>query len=290
MAEEKPLISVVIPTFNSEKTIDICLRSIRMQTYPNIEVIVVDNYSGDMTREIAERYGARVILFMGNRSKAKNMGASLARGEFILFVDSDMELTPNVVEECLETIKKDEGIGGVIIPERSIGRSFWVKVRDFERSFYANTEIESARFFRKELVLKVNGFDEDVVFFEESTLLQKVERLGYNVKARINAEILHHEENFSLWNWLKKKYYYGKTAKLYKLRYKGYASKQMSIFNRLLIFIKNKRFYSNPLLAMGVIILKFLEFSAITLGTFMTLFETSRKVYFAHNKGKQSHL
>jgi len=50
------------------------------------------------------------------------------------------------------------------------------------------------------------------VFFEESTLPQKIEALGFNVRARINAEILHHEDDFSLLKWLKKKYYYGKTA------------------------------------------------------------------------------
>jgi len=54
---------------------------------------------------------------------------------------------------------------------------------------------------------KSEGFDEDIIFFEEFTLPQKVEKLGCNVKARINSEILHYEENFSVCKWLKKKYY-----------------------------------------------------------------------------------
>lgn len=107
------LCSIIIPTYNSERTIDICLKSIRKQTYPNIEVIVVDNYSTDRTREIAENYGGKVILCRAGRSKAKNIGLNLAGGEFVLFVDSDMEL-PGVVKECLETIKNSERVGGVI--------------------------------------------------------------------------------------------------------------------------------------------------------------------------------
>lgn len=262
---DNPLISVVVPTFNSESFLERCLKSVKAQSYSNIEMIVVDNYSSDRTREIAEN-GAKVVLCRAGRSKARNVGIGLAKGKFILSIDSDMELTSTVVEECINAITDDERIGGVIIPERSVGRSFWVKVRDFERRFYASTEVESARFFKKELVLKVKGFDEDIVYFEESTLPQKIESLGFNVEKRVSAEILHHEDSFSLWNWLKKKFHYGKTAWLYKTKYKNYASKQISISNRFFLFVKNKNFYQSPSLALGVIILKLLECLSAGLG------------------------
>lgn len=263
---EKPLVSVIIPTKNSETTIEKCLRSIRNQTYPNIEVIVVDNYSKDRTGEIAERWGAKIFQLDAERAEAKNFGLKKAGGKYVCFIDSDMELTRSVIEECVNLMENEGGIGGIIIPERSVGNSFWVKVRDFERSFYAGTEIESARFFRKDLAEKVGGFDEDIIAFEESTLPQKIEKLGYNVKTRINAEILHHEENFSLWKWLKKKFYYGKNASKYKQKFGKYASKQVSIFYRFSIFLKNKRFYSKLVLAVGVIVLKILEYLSAGLG------------------------
>jgi len=263
---DKPLVSVIIPTFNSEGTIGKCLESIKNQTYKNVEIIVVDKNSNDKTVEIAKRYGVRVfVVDAKERSEQKNFGARKAKGKYILFVDSDMELTPKVVEECYVKINS-KNVGGVIIPERSIGNSFWVKVRDFERSFYNGTEIESARFFKASLVKRVGGFDEDMVFFEESTLPQKIERLGYNVKVRINSEILHYEENFSLFKWLKKKYYYGKTAFTYRKKYRKYANKQTSLFYRFSIFLSNKKFYSKPMLALGVICLKKLEFFSAGLG------------------------
>ena len=156
--KNEPLVSIIIPTYNSEKTLAKCLESIKNQSYKNIEVIVVDRFSSDKTNQIAKKYGAKIYSLNCERAKAKNFGAKKANGEYVFFVDSDMELTPNVVKECVNMMK-DPQVGGVIIPERSIGNSFWVKVRDFERTFYANTEIESARFFRKDLVKKVNGFD-----------------------------------------------------------------------------------------------------------------------------------
>ena len=215
------LVSVVIPTYDSEKTLAKCLESIRNQTYKNVEIIIVDNFSTDKTTEIARAHGANVIDIEAIRSKARNIGIWKSKGYFILSLDSDMELTKKVIEKCINLICSDAKIGGVVIPERSIGRSFWVKIRDFERSFYAGSEIESARFFMRDLVLKVGGFDEDVIFFEESTLPQKIEKSGYKT-IRIKDRILHHEDDFHLLKWLKKKYYYGKTAWKYKARYSKY--------------------------------------------------------------------
>ncbi|MDY6895080.1 MAG: glycosyltransferase [Thermotogota bacterium] len=265
----RPLVSIIIPTLNSEGTVDACLESIKNQSYGNVEVVVVDGFSGDGTGEIAERYGAEVIESDAKRSRARNIGVKESEGHFILSLDSDMELAEKVVEECVDTFQSDKNAGGVIIPEKSVGDGFWVKVRDFERSFYAGTEIESARFFKKEMVERVDGFDEDVVFFEESTLPQKIEKLGYNVKLRTDSYILHHEDNFNLMNWLKKKHAYAKTASVYSNEYKNYASKQVSILYRYSLFLKNgnwKKFLSKPLLALGVLVLKSLEFLAGGLG------------------------
>lgn len=267
--EDRPLVSVVIPTFNSEIYLGKCLQSVRNQTYDNIEIIEVDKNSEDRTVEIAKKYQAKIFHFGYVVDKTtqiqRNIGISKAEGEYLFSMDSDFELTPKVVEECLAVISSDEKIGGVIIPERSVEKLYWVKVRDFERSFYAGTEVESARFFRMDLVRKVGGYDREVTCFEESILPQKIEKFGYDVKARISAHILHHEGDFSLIRWLKKKYWYGKSGGKYLLQ-KNYGKKRMRVFRRFGIFLKNKRFYSKPILAVSVLTLKFLEFLAVRLG------------------------
>jgi len=265
---EAPLVSIIIPTYNSERTLPICLESIKRQTYKNIEVIIVDNYSTDRTLEIARNYGAKIIRAHGERARAKNIGLLHATGKYVLFIDSDMELTPTVVEECAQLAERNPKVAGVIIPERSIGNSYWAKVRDFERSFYVNTPIESPRFFRRDLAIIAGGFDEDLVFYEEATLPYKIEKLGYKVRARINSPILHHEDNFSVMNWIRKKYYYGKSMKKFLERYK--AELLVKPANRIAIFLLHPEFWKTPHLAMGVLMLKSLEYITTILGAYLT--------------------
>ena len=265
MKKNEPLVSVVIPTYNSEKTIKECIESVRKQTYKNCEVIVVDKFSSDRTIEISKSLGARVILKDCGVSAARNEGIKEAKGEYIMSIDSDMKLSPRVIEECLDVIKSGERVGGVVIPEVSVGDSFWVGVRNFERSFYSNTEIELARFFRKDLVERVKGYDADIIFYEDATLSRKIRRLGFDVGKRVEAVIMHLEYDLSLWKWFKRKYGYGKRNWVYFERYGGDAVKQISPPNRFWIFLKNGRFYSKPVLAFGVLVLKSTEYLAVGL-------------------------
>jgi glycosyltransferase involved in cell wall biosynthesis len=262
MSAYVPLVSVIIPTKNNEKTLTKCLLSIKQQNYPNIEIIVIDAFSSDQTKNLAERLGAQVMQLQSERTKAKNYGVGLARGDYVFFVDSDMILEPNVVRECLDACVR--GRAGVIIPEASIGGGIWVRIRDFERRMYQGTKIESARFFVRKHVLEVGGFDEDIITYEESTLPQKLERRGYKVNARIKSFILHNEEGFELKKWLRKKQYYSDTLRTYAERYPEYAREQLDVKNRIKILLSNgnlKRLIRHPIPAFGIFILKGLEYA-----------------------------
>src|SRR5512136_2642001 len=100
--KDRPLISVVIPTFNSEEFLERCLESIRAQSYPEVEIIVVDNYSGDKTRDIAEKYADLVFLQGSERSVQVNFGVKHARGKYVYRVDSDFVVEPDVIQEAVE--------------------------------------------------------------------------------------------------------------------------------------------------------------------------------------------
>jgi len=257
------LVSVVIPTKNSSRTIDKCLKSIREQTWKNIEIIIVDGFSSDNTCDIVHKYDVRLFSLKGERTKAKNLGITESRGKFLLFVDADMILNKKIIEECVDQFKIQDKLNGVIIPEHSIGSSFWVKVRDFERSFYAGSKIESPRFYKKEYVNLVGGFDENIVFFEESTIPQKLEKIGIYDIARIKSYISHDEEEFNLRRWITKKKYYHETAKSYSKEYEEWARLQTSISYRIKLFSSNgkwKKLLRHPILTGGLIILKGLEF------------------------------
>lgn len=268
LSAKQPLVSVIIPTFNSERFLEECLSSLKRQTYERLEIVIVDDGSTDSTIGIAERHGCKIIKNPKvGRAAAKNEGVRHSFGEYLVFVDSDMELTPNVLSECVDLAESDSHVGGVVTPERSVGNSFWVKVRDFERSFYAGSVVESARFFPTKLVKEVGGYEENLIFFEESTLPYKIQKKGNNVFARVNSVILHREENFSLITWLRKKSYYGKTIHVYEHKYRDYSRMQTSVGFRFYLFVKSyRRFLSRPELALGVIVLKSLEYLAVVSG------------------------
>jgi len=257
------MVSVIVTTKNSSRTIGKCLESIKAQSYNKIETFVIDGMSSDNTCEISSKLGAKVFPFEGERTKAKNFGITQSKGYFLFFVDSDMALDKDVVAECVKICLEDKKAGAVIIPEHSVGSSFWVKVRDFERQMYAGTKIESARFFRKELVSKVCGFDEEIISFEESIVPQKIGELGYKIDLRIKSYIFHNEEEFNLSKWLTKKKYYYSTARHYSKKYNRYYKLQFNEAHRIKIFVANgnwKVLIKHPGLTLGLIALKSMEF------------------------------
>ncbi len=261
--EQEALVSVIIPTYNSSSTIEKCLRSIKDQTYKNIEIIVCDNLSFDKTPEVVSRFDVNIFSARSSTPAAKNLGISKSRGEFLFFVDSDMVLERDVVEECVRVSSSDDEIVGIIIPERSVGSGYWIRVRDFERSFYDGTDIESARFFVRKIVTQVGGYDEEIIGHEDSTLPNKLQDIGFNVKTRVSSYILHCEEGINFLHRLRKAKIYSETRKLYYKKYRKYAKKQDNILNRLGIFLINgnwKIILRHPVLSFGILTLKTAEY------------------------------
>lgn len=94
--EKRYLISVVVPVFNTEKYLDRCISSLFRQTYPNLEILLVDDGSPGQVREMAARYckqdqRVKLLSHKTNRGlfQARMTGADAAKGEFIAFLDSD---------------------------------------------------------------------------------------------------------------------------------------------------------------------------------------------------------
>lgn len=105
-----PLVSIIIPTRNSARTLETCLLSIQNQSYPNIEIIVVDNFSTDGTYEIANKYAQKSYQKGPERTEQKNHGIEQASGEYVCFIDSDMELTSQVIQSCVHLFENRENV------------------------------------------------------------------------------------------------------------------------------------------------------------------------------------
>ncbi|PDY48206.1 glycosyltransferase family 2 protein [Bacillus pseudomycoides] len=106
---EKPLVSVIIPTFNREGIIERAINSVLKQTYSHFELIIVDDASADHTPEIISKYSderLRYIRLEENTkgTKPRNVGIKESKGEFIAFLDSDDEWLPNKLEKQINYI------------------------------------------------------------------------------------------------------------------------------------------------------------------------------------------
>lgn len=213
MVEEKPLVSIVITTKNEEKHIKNCLESIKNQTYKNLETIVVDNNSSDKTKEIAKKYTKNVFNKGPERSAQRNYGMlEKSKGDYVLYLDADMILSPTVVEDAIKKINKNHS-AALYISEIVMGNSFWSKVRRFERSFYDGTVIDCVRFVKKEIFEKVKGFDESMTGPEDWDLDKKIRNIGKTYL--LNTPIYHNEAEFDLKKYLSKKSYYAKSFDKY---------------------------------------------------------------------------
>src|SRR5438094_8566829 len=159
--DHEPLVSVVIPSRNSARTIDDCLRSIILQSYKRIEIIIVDCISTDSTREIAQRMGALVISQYGERSVAKNLGAKFANGKYLFFVDADHKLGPDVIASCIKSI---DGFDGVLINDQDISKDSKVsRLVASRRKVLSYDPLHVAvRFVRRDVFDSVGGFDPDL--------------------------------------------------------------------------------------------------------------------------------
>jgi glycosyltransferase involved in cell wall biosynthesis len=274
---KQPLVSVIVPTYNSTRFLVRCLDSIRLQTYKNIELIVVDNNSTDDTKDIAKRYTKHVFNKGPERSAQVNFGVTKASGEFIYKVDSDFELDPNVIEQCID--KAAEGFDAIVVhntPDTSVG---WVaKIRKFEVDMYKyDLTHSSARFVRKDVYQNIGGFNEKITAGEDYDFQNKLTRSGYKT-GFVDAEALHLGEPKSFWKHMKKFYAYGKDFTNYKLNNQKESKSQLSFIRS--VYVKHwQKFLRHPITGYGFIIYNFYKYGFGAMG----YFSAKRQ---AHKRGK----
>jgi glycosyltransferase involved in cell wall biosynthesis len=260
---DMPLISVIITTKNEEKNIGTVLSSIKNQTYLNIEIIVVDNFSEDKTAKIALTYTPRVVNKGPERSTQRNYGVEIANGDFVLILDADMKLESTVIEDCYKEALK--GADAVIIPEESYGTTFWAKCKWVEKRCYQGDDtIEAARFFDRDVYLSIGGFNPDLISGEDWDLMNRIRKAGYKV-SRIKSLIYHNEGNLKLFKTLKKKYYYGQKINAYKKQNIEEFKTQAKFFRPA--FKRNWKFLAkNSIFTAGMFFMKACEFTAAGCG------------------------
>lgn len=258
-------ISVVIPTFNSERTIQKCLESIMSQTVPPRQIVVVDGGSQDHTVQLAKSMGITVLTALPNRSVQRNDGAVMVTAPWVAFIDSDMVLTESVINACNKfVLGASKTMIAAAIPEKSVGTTFWAKSRALERSFYEGIWwIEAARLVKRDVFLKIGGYDSTLgeLGGEDGDLDSRLRQHG-TVSLVKDGLILHDEDTMSFGRLYRKKLMYGPTvSSRFELQNKCRARKQLRLFPRMSLFLRHPlRIARHPILFCGVTTIGLIEY------------------------------
>jgi glycosyltransferase involved in cell wall biosynthesis len=231
-----PTISIIIPTYNSEKVIESCLKAAKNQNYPKnkFEVIVVDNYSKDRTVSIAKSLGAKVFLLSGVPSQGcaqRNLGAEKSKSAYLFFLDHDMEMSENLLKNfSRKLIEANRKVDAWYVPERIIASNvFLTKIRTFERSFYDGTVVDAARIIKKERFYMTKQYDTSLSSGPADWDMD-IQLKGTGCTFGIIDEcVYHHEDHLSLLTYITKKTKYSSGGEIYKEKWR----KNASIYNQI---------------------------------------------------------
>jgi glycosyltransferase involved in cell wall biosynthesis len=195
----EPLVSVIVPTYNSDKTLEECLSALAGQNYKNIEIIITDSFSKDKTKEISRRFTDKIID-AESLALARKKGVEMAGGKYILFLDSDQIINPDTIELSVKTCEEG-GYDGVTHFERSkIHRNTFVeRLINYDKWIFHSHEDDDPicgtaepRFFKTEFVKKIDFLDNPPITFELAIINLKMVQMGAKIKF-INAYIYHYE-------------------------------------------------------------------------------------------------
>lgn len=175
------MLSIIIPTFNEELFLPHLLRSLKEQTFNNFEIIVADNNSTDATRLIALRAGAKVVDG-GLPASGRNNGAKVAQGEWLLFLDADVILSPNFLKRAIREIKESDlsAASCLIYPlsDRRIDK-FLHNIVNFylqaTKKFFPHAP-GFCIFVKKKVHQSIGGFDEKIKLAEDHDYIGRINK------------------------------------------------------------------------------------------------------------------
>lgn len=268
----QPVISVIIPTKNEQDNIVNCCSAFTEQLETGVcEVIVVDNFSTDATQELAASLGVRLFSIGPERSSQRNYGAQQATGKYLLFLDADMILQKETLDELLQRCCSSMPPDAMYIREHRVGEGLKAKARNFERSFYDATCIDGLRLFKRELFMQIGGYDEALVGTEDWDIDRRVLAQTKNV-ALSDGVLIHNEKLLSTKKLLEKKAYYASKISDYQKKWGNdkITKKQLGVWYRFVwVFLEKgkwRKMIRHPILfsvmmieriRIGVVYLKF---------------------------------
>jgi glycosyltransferase involved in cell wall biosynthesis len=206
------MITVIVPCYNSESFVSRAIESVIRQTYTEWEVFLVDNNSTDKTFELLKHYESiypNKITALHEPKKgapaARNKGLYEAKGEWIQFLDSDDELLNNKFADQLTLVGNDKvdiisGAGTIAgnIKSRPKSNRKIVEVDPWLALIGSNMGITSANLFKRDMLLKVGGWNEELTSSQEYDLMFRMLKADAKVKFDDKANTIIHVNEFGI--------------------------------------------------------------------------------------------
>jgi glycosyltransferase involved in cell wall biosynthesis len=175
------MISVVIPAHNEERYLRRTLEALQRQNYGWFEIIVVANGCTDRTPEIARRRCHRlIVLSQKSLGVARNLGARMARGELLLFLDADTILEPMALRRIAEDFSPANAAGTVkgCPDDPRLAYRLIYSLKNFVHYWRVHPGSSGVIICWKEQFMRVGGFDEGLEVRENSELIKRLKRFG----------------------------------------------------------------------------------------------------------------
>lgn len=174
------ILSIIIPTYNEEEYLPILLESIKNQHFKDYEIIVADADSNDKTREIANKYGCKIVEG-GLPGVGRNNGAKVAQGEYLLFLDSDLKLTEDYLSDVIYEFKMERLGIGITQMEPLSEKTADKILHDLANWFMIASEAVKPHgagcygiISKKSLHDACGGFDENLTFGEDTDYIERL--------------------------------------------------------------------------------------------------------------------
>lgn len=214
---DTPLLSVIIPNWNGAHHLPLCLDALREQTYPRIEIIVVDNASTDGSRELLRTHypEVRTLVLKHNLglTGAMNRGLEMARGELIASLNNDTQVTPIWAAQLLYALQRHPEAGmaasKILLFDRRdvlhsagdtcgidgipINRGVWQRDEgQFDKEEYVWGACGGAALYRRKMLEDIGFFDEDLFMYcEDVDLNWRAQLAGYRCIFMPQAIVYH---------------------------------------------------------------------------------------------------
>lgn len=243
------LISVIIPTMNSARTILKVMNALVHQSFKNFEIIVVDGGSKDNTVNIVKKFFskndafAKRVLIISNKeydnpAKAKNIGAKVAKGRILAFLDSDCVPPPDWLEKIYSFFSsffnftnysrkyvKVGAIGATYLPPRQDIRDFnYILYKTMQNPLVSGGTAQVKRYRKvrevsnipggnliipKHIFESVGGFNEELYYCEDVDICYRIKLAGYKILYIPGLEVMHYKVFHKIRNYLRHIFKYG---------------------------------------------------------------------------------